>query len=62
MARATYRQVAAQKLEHGMEIIDPEGNEATVIRYRWIDHQRGRLETDLGVAVVDHDMHFPVKQ
>ena len=62
MARATYRQVKASKLEHGDQIIDPEGNEATVIRVRRVDHERGRLETDLGVAVVDLDMHFPVKQ
>ncbi|AUX83052.1 hypothetical protein PBI_BANDIK_28 [Microbacterium phage Bandik] len=62
MARATYRQVKAENLEHGMEIIDPEGNEATVIRIRRVDHLRGRLETDLGVAVVDLDMQFPVKQ
>lgn len=62
MARATYRQVKAEDLEHGDEIIDPEGNEAVVIRVRRVDHLRGRLETDLGVAVVDLDMHFPVKQ
>ncbi|QDF15992.1 hypothetical protein H3N89_gp27 [Microbacterium phage MonChoix] len=62
MARATYRQVKAENLEHGDQIIDPEGNEATVIRLRRVDHKRGRLETDLGVAVVQLDETFPVKQ
>lgn len=52
----------AEDLEHGQVIIDPEGNEATVIRYRWVDHQRGRLETDLGVKVVQHSDRFPVVQ
>lgn len=46
------QQKKAEDLEHNDVIIDPEGNEATVIRIRRMDHQRGRLETDLGVAVV----------
>ncbi|QKN87788.1 hypothetical protein NEBULOUS_27 [Microbacterium phage Nebulous] len=50
----------AQELEHGDVIIDPEGNEAHVIRYRWVDHQRGRLETDLGIKVVKHSDRFPL--
>lgn len=52
--------VRGEDLTHGQRIIDPEGNEAVVIRYRWVDHQRGRLETDLGVAVVKHSDRFPV--
>ncbi|QIN93850.1 hypothetical protein SEA_ALAKAZAM_28 [Microbacterium phage Alakazam] len=50
----------AEDLEHMDRIIDPEGNEATVIRIRRMDHQRGRLETDLGVAVVPLNQKFPV--
>ncbi|QWS69693.1 hypothetical protein SEA_WILLIAMSTRONG_26 [Microbacterium phage WilliamStrong] len=46
------QQKKAEDLEHNDVIIDPEGNEATVIRVRRMDHQRARLETDLGVAVV----------
>lgn len=42
----------AQDLKHNDRIIDPEGNIATVIRIRRLDHQRGRLETNLGVAQV----------
>ena len=53
-------QVPAEELSHGQQIIDPEGNVATVIRIRRVDHQRGRLETDLGVAVVDLNQKFPV--
>lgn len=52
--------VKAKHLQQSDHIIDPEGNEAVVIRLRWIDHQRGRLETDLGVAVVSLDDRFPV--
>lgn len=52
--------VKAADLKHGDHIIDPEGNEATVIRVRRVDHKRGRLETDLGVAVVALDDKFPV--
>lgn len=62
MARATYRQVAAADLKMYDEIIDPEGNEAEVRRISRIDHKRGRLETNLGVAIVDLEMRFPVKQ
>ncbi|QKN87728.1 hypothetical protein IXEL_27 [Microbacterium phage Ixel] len=62
MARATFRQVKAENLQHMDVIIDPEGNEATVMRIRRVDHERGRLETDLGVHVVALDEHFPVKQ
>ncbi len=50
----------AEDLEHMDRIIDPEGNEATVIRIMRIDHQRGRLSTDLGVAIVPLDQRFPV--
>lgn len=52
----------AQDLELNDVIIDPEGNEARVIRYRWIDHKRGRLSTDLGEKVVNHADRFPVVQ
>lgn len=62
MAKATYRQVKAENLEHMDVILDPEGNEATVMRLRRMDHQRGRLETNLGVHVVALDETFPVKQ
>ena len=50
----------AEDLELNDVIIDPEGNEARVIRMRRIDHQRGRLETDLGVAVVQLSDKFPI--
>lgn len=62
MAKATYRQVKAENLDHMDVIIDPEGNEATVMRIQRIDHERGRLTTDRGVAVVALDETFPVKQ
>lgn len=52
--------IKAEDLEHGQHIIDPEGNEATVIRIQRIDHQRGRLSTDQGVAVVPLNQMFPV--
>ncbi|WNN95821.1 hypothetical protein SEA_CHIKPIC_27 [Microbacterium phage ChikPic] len=52
--------IKAEDLTKGQVIIDPEGNEATVIRIRRIDHQRGRLETDLGVAVVGLEDRFPL--
>lgn len=52
--------IKAADLTKGQVIIDPEGNEATVIRVRRIDHQRGRLETDLGVAVVQLSDTFPL--
>ncbi len=42
----------AQDLIHGNRIIDPEGEVAIVRRIRRIDHQRGLLETDRGVAQV----------
>lgn len=54
------KQVKAEDLKHMDRIIDPEGNEARVIRIRRMDHQRGRLETDLGVAVVQLTDKFPV--
>ncbi|QBZ72896.1 hypothetical protein SEA_PRINCEPHERGUS_27 [Microbacterium phage PrincePhergus] len=54
------KQVKAEDLQHGQVIIDPEGNQARVIRIRRVDHQRGRLETDLGVAVVPLGQRFPV--
>lgn len=53
-------QKKAADLEHNDVIIDPEGNEARVIRIRRLDHQRGRLETDLGVAVVQLSDKFPI--
>lgn len=53
-------QKKAEDLEHNDVIIDPEGNEARVIRLRRLDHKRGRLETDLGVAVVQLSEKFPV--
>jgi len=52
----------AEDLEHDEVIIDPNGDEAVVIRYRWMDHKRGRLETDLGVAVVPHAQRFTIVQ
>lgn len=52
--------IKAEDLKTGIRIIDPEGNTATVRRYQRIDHQRGRLSTDLGVAVVHHSDRFPV--
>lgn len=52
--------IKAEDLDHGQRIIDPEGNEATVVRIQRIDHQRGRLTTDLGVAVVPLNQMFPV--
>ncbi|AXH48599.1 hypothetical protein SEA_SANSA_26 [Microbacterium phage Sansa] len=52
--------IKAEDLTKGQVIIDPEGNEATVIRIRRIDHQRGRLETDLGVSVVGLEERFPL--
>lgn len=42
----------AEDLIHGNRIIDPEGNIAIVRRIRRIDHQRGLLETNLGIAQV----------
>ncbi|QKY80326.1 hypothetical protein SEA_MERCEDES_26 [Microbacterium phage Mercedes] len=50
----------AEDLKHNDRIIDPEGNEATVIRIQRIDHQRGRLHTDLGIAIVPLNQKFPV--
>lgn len=52
--------IKASDLTKGQVIVDPEGNEATVIRIRRIDHERGRLETDLGVAVVGLNDKFPL--
>lgn len=54
------KQVKVEDLQHGQFIIDPEGNDARVIRVRRIDHQRARLETDMGVAVVMLSDKFPV--
>lgn len=53
-------QVKVEDLKHGMFILDPEGNDAQVIRVRRIDHERARLETDMGVAVVALSDKFPV--
>lgn len=44
--------IKAEDLTNGMRIIDPDGNVAQVSRMRRIDHERGRLDTDLGVHVV----------
>lgn len=49
-----------EDLKHGQFITDPQGNDARVIRVRRIDHERARLETDMGVAVVRLDDEFPV--
>lgn len=57
---AEISQKKAEDLQHMDRIIDPEGNEATVIRIRRMDHKRGRLETNLGVAVVQLSDKFPV--
>jgi len=53
-------QVKAENLLHGQVIIDPEGNETTVIRIQRMDNVRGRLSTEAGVAVVRLDQLFPV--
>ncbi|WNN96059.1 hypothetical protein SEA_SCHIMMELS22_28 [Microbacterium phage Schimmels22] len=53
-------QVKVEDLKHGQFIIDPEGNDSRVIRVRRIDHKRARLETDMGVAVVNLDDKFPI--
>lgn len=54
-------QKKAEDLAHGDVIADPEdGSEATVIRVRRMDHQRARLETDKGVAVVQLTDKFTV--
>lgn len=53
-------QVPAEELSHGQVIIDPEGNEATVIRIQRMDHERGLLHTDLGKAVVPLNQKFTV--
>lgn len=50
--RKGYQMVKAADLEHLDIIVDPEGHQATVYRVRMMDHQRARLETDRGVAVV----------
>lgn len=51
--------IKASDLQHNDMIIDPEGNAARVIRLRRIDHERGRLETDRGVAIVALTDTFP---
>lgn len=51
--------IKVSDLNHNDRIIDPEGNAARVIRVRRIDHERARLETDLGVAIVALDDTFP---
>lgn len=52
--------IKASDLQHNDMIIDPEGNTARVIRLRRIDHLRGRLETDRGIALVALDDTFPL--
>jgi len=54
------KQVKVEDLKHGQFIVDPEGNDAQVIRVRRLDHQRAHLETDMGVAVVMLSDKFPV--
>ena len=51
--------IKVSDLKHNDRIIDPEGNAARVIRVRRVDHERARLETDLGVAIVALDDAFP---
>ncbi|WNM75074.1 hypothetical protein SEA_MORRIGAN_29 [Microbacterium phage Morrigan] len=53
-------QKRVDQLQHNDVIIDPEGNEARVIRVRRIDHQRAKLETDIGDRVVALADKFPV--
>lgn len=53
-------QVKVEDLKHGMFILDPEGNDARVIRVKRVDDTRGRLETDMGIAVVALTDTFPV--
>lgn len=56
------RNIKAENLEKGMVIAaGHDGEDATVIRIRRIDHERGRLETDKGVAVVLLGEVFPIK-
>lgn len=50
-----------EDLNHNDVIIDPEGNEARVIRVRRIDHLRAKLETDIGARVVALKDKFPVQ-
>lgn len=59
MAQAA-KQTKVEDLNHNDVIIDPEGNEARVIRVRRIDHLRAKLETDLGTAIVNLADKFPV--
>ena len=60
MALEVLGQVPAEELSTRQVIIDPEGNEATVYRAQLVDHERVRLSTDLGVAVVPRGKKFPV--
>jgi hypothetical protein len=61
---ASFTQVAAEDLKAGMKIRteDNQGNAtwAKVYRIRRIDHQRGRLSTTVGEAVVDLNHKFVV--
>ncbi|QCW22296.1 hypothetical protein SEA_LUNA18_28 [Microbacterium phage Luna18] len=59
MAQAP-KQVKVENLNHNDVIVDPEGNTARVIRVRRIDHQRAKLETDIGDRVVALADKFPV--
>lgn len=54
------KRVKAEDLDHGQVIVDPEGNQSTVIRIQRMDHLRGLLHTDAGKAVVPLDQLFPV--
>lgn len=53
--------IKAEDLKHNDKIIDPEGEPCTVIRLRRIDHQRGKLETNRGVAIVPLDQLFALQ-
>lgn len=60
MTRDDLPQVKAEDLKHSQVILDPQGNPATVVRVRRIDHQRCLLETDEGIAQVGLTDKFPV--
>ena len=60
MTPADLPQVKVEDLQHGQFILDPEGNDARVIQVRRIDHERAKLETDMGVVIVRLDDKFPV--
>lgn len=55
---AQRKTIKAEELAHGDVIIDPDGNRATVRWYQWVDENRGRLSTDLGVKICQHTDRF----